>query len=201
MALISALALAVSFTGCDSKSSDSSSSAVTASANPVADYGGNMTKHWAKDGYEITTEVDYRYVTEDEAKKLAKYIAALGRSDGKLMEEALYPAALEYVKNANSCSSAEEYASKLHQQLKQFAGEEFEFDYAAVEAYAGEGDMDFSKYDKIVLDADPDAKITDRKRLSVDALFDGSNKSMNVRMGGYIDVYMYTINGVPYVLS
>lgn len=203
MALVSAMALAVCFTGCgSSKDSSSSGSTVSTSADPVANYGGDMIKHLQKDGYEITAEVDSRYVTEDESKMLAKYIAAIGKSDGKLMEEALYPAALEYVKKANSCSSAEEYAKKLHQQLLQFTGEEYEFEYVCVEEYTDEkSGFDFSKYDEIVLDADPDAEITARKRLSVDALYDGTNKSINYRMGGYIDVYMYTINGTPYVLS
>ena len=205
LAALSALALAASFTGCgSSKSSKSGSESTTASQTSsgiVGQYGANMIKHLSTDGYEITAEVDYRFVTEDESKKLAKYIAAIGRSDGKLMEEALYPAALDYVVKANSCSDAEDYAKKLHQQLLQFTGEEYEFEYTVVEEYAGENDMDFSKYDEIVLDADPDAQITDRKRLSVDALYDGTNKSINYRMGGYIDVYMYTINGEPYVLS
>ena len=204
LAIFSALTIAAGFTGCGgskSSSSETSGSSITVSNDPVANYGGDMFKHLQKDGYEITAEVDARYVTDDESKKLAKYIAAIGRCDGKLMEEALYPAALDYVMKANSCSTAAEYATVLHKQLLQFTGEDFEFDYTVVEEYADESNFDFSKYDSIVLDADPDAQITNRKRLSVDALYDHTNKSINVRMGGYIDVYMYTINGVPYVLS
>jgi len=176
MALVSAMALAVCFTGCGgSKDSSSSGSTAPASADPVANYGGDMIKHLQKDGYEITAEVDSRYVTEDESKVLAKYIAAIGRSDGKLMEEALYPAALEYVIKANDCADAGAYAEKLHKQLLQFTGEEFEFEYTCVEEYVDESSgFDFSKYDDIVLDADPDAEITARKRLSVDALYDGT---------------------------
>ena len=202
-AIAAALALTVCFSGCGSKSSSSSSAAQTAtSVNPVSQYGGDMVKHWAKDGYEITVEVDGRFVTEDESKKVAKYIAAIGKCDGKLMEEALHPAALKYVLDANGCSDAAGYASKLHKQLMQFTGEDFVFDYTTVEEYVDESTgFDFSKYDKIILDAEPDAKITNRKRLSVDALYDDSKKSTNYRMGGYIDVYMYTIDGVPYVLS
>ena len=79
---------------------------------------------------------------------------------------------------------------------------DYSFDYVVVEQYATDEDIDFGRYDEIVFDADPDAKITDRKRLSVDAIDNQQgSRSINYRMGGYIDVYIYTINGKPYVLS
>lgn len=202
-ALASALILAFSAVGCGSKSSSSgSTSTAPAAADPVSQYGGDMIKHWAKDGYEITVEVDGRFITEDESKAIAKYIAAIGRSDGKLMEESVHPAALKYVLDANGFTDAGSYASYLHTSLLQFTGGEFEFEYAAVEKLIDESTgFDFSVYDKIILDAEPDAEITNRKKISVDALYDNTSKSINVRMGGYIEIYLYTINGVPYVLS
>ncbi len=199
-AVLSAAVLAVSFTGCGSKDSSSSSAGQDVKAEDMP-YGANMIKHLKDDGYEITTEVDYRYISEDESKKIAKYIAAIGSSKGSLMEESVYPGALDYVMKATGCATADDYASMLHQQLMQFTGEEYEFEYTVTEAYAAGDSVDFSTYDKIVHDYDPDAEITDRKKLSMDALYDHTNKSIYVRMGGYIEIYLYTINGVPYVLS
>lgn len=202
-ALTAALVLALSAVGCGGKSSSSGSTSATQSAaSPVSQYGGDMIKHWAKDGYEITVEVDGRFITEDESKALAKYIAAISRSDGKLMEEAVEPAVLKYVMNANGFSDAGEYASYLHNSLLQYTGEEYEFEYATVESLVDESSgYDFSKYDKIILDEDPKAEITSRKKISADALYDHTNKSLNVHMGGYIEVYLYTVNGVSYILS
>lgn len=203
-ALAAAAMLAFSAVGCSSKdsSSDSAGSTKAASADPVAQYGGDMIKHWAKDGYEITVEVDGRYITEDESKKIAKYIASIGRSDGKLMEESVHPAALKYVLDANGFSDAGAYVSYLHETLMQYIGEEYEFEYATVESLIDESTgFDFSRYDQIILDAEPDAEITNRKKVSLDALYDHTNKSLNVHMGGYIEVYIYTINGEPFILS
>jgi len=202
-ALTAALALALSAVGCGGKSSSSGSTSATQSAvSPVSQYGGDMIKHWAKDGYEITVEVDGRFITEDESKALAKYIAAISRSDGKLMEESVEPAVLKYVMDANGFADAGAYASYLHNSLMQYTGEEYEFEYATVESLVDESSgYDFSKYDKIILDAEPDAEITSRKKISADALYDHTNKSLNVHMGGYIEVYLYTVNGVSYILS
>jgi len=201
-ALAAALMLAFSAAGCGSKDSSSGNTSSPSAVDPVSQYGGDMIKHWARDGYEITVEVDGRFITEDESKAVAKYIAAIGRSDGKLMEDSVHPAVLKYVLDANGFADAGAYASYLHTSLLQFTGEEYEFEYAAVEKLIDESTgFDFSKYDKIILDADPDAEITNRKKISVDALYDNTNKSINVRMGGYIEIYLYTINGVPYVLS
>lgn len=124
------------------------------------------------------------------------------------MEQALYPAALKFVIEKNNCKTAGEYVTLLHNQLGQFMNKEgekytdYSFDYVVAEQYATDEDIDFGRYDEIVFDADPDAKITDRKRLSVDAIDNQQgSRSINYRMGGYIDVYIYTINGKPYVLS
>jgi len=211
---VSALLL-TSFASCGSGSSSGSESATK--KNLVGDIGGNvdesvygahMVQHLQDSEYVINTEVDARFVTDDEAKLLAKYIAAIGNKDGSLMEQALYPAALKFVIEKNNCKTADEYVAILHNQLGQFMNKEgekytdYSFDYVVVEQYATDEDIDFGRYDEIVFDADPDAKITDRKRLSVDAIDNQQgSRSINYRMGGYIDVYIYTINGKPYVLS
>lgn len=219
LCLITSAMLLTAFASCSSGESSNSGSEPTTAKNLVGDitdqkyqddsvYGAHMQQHFKDDDFVITTEVDYRYVTDDEAKLLAKYIAAIGSKDGSLMEQALYPEALKFVLEKNNCKSADEYVQILHDQLGTFMNKEGEkyddyvFDYVVAEQYATDEDIDFGRYDEIVYDADPDAEITNRKRLSVDAIDDEhGSRSINYRMGGYIDVYIYTINGVPYVLS
>ncbi|MBR4626531.1 MAG: hypothetical protein IKO47_02285 [Ruminococcus sp.] len=200
-ALAAACTMLMPAAGCGDKKKGSSSSSGLTISDADMPFGAKMTEHLVEDGYEITTYVDYRYITDEESKKIAEYIAAISRKDGALMEKALYPAGLAYVMNAAGSATSAEYAEYLHNSLLEVTEGEFEFDYIQAEEYADENTVDFSKYDDIVLKADPDAEITDRKKIGLDVLFNGGRGSIHYRMGGYIYIYLYTINGTPYVLS
>ncbi len=188
----------------DSSSGSSSTSKIKSSDIP---YGASMTKHQVEEGVAIQTEVDINCVTLEESKALSFYIAGIGQGKGEVFEKCTDKRILDYVIENAGCKSADEYAKKLHEQYKTYMikdGEtepDYDFTYVVAEKMDGEDAKDFSAFDEIVEKLIPDAEIKDRKCLYIDAIdIDNGSKSLNVRMGDYLPVYIFTINGTPCVL-
>lgn len=212
-ALLAALMLAVSCASCGKKSSSSDSGTQKTSSKNMVEgpgsnvdisdsdmpYGAKMTEYGTEEGCAIKTYVDSRYVSVEEAVQLSKFIAAVGKNDVAMFEEAVYPASLKAMLNKLKFDTTKDYLSYLHDSLLQYTEGEYEFDYVNSEKYVGEGVYDYSPITDPILAAEPDAEITNKKQLEVDALFDHSNKSIHYRMGSYIIVNILTINGKPYV--
>ncbi len=203
-AVILAAVMLTAPVSCGSKSSSSSNSVVKSTDIP---YGANMTKHTVEEGVAIMTEVDHDCVSLEESKVLSFYIAGIGQGKGELIEQCTDKKLLDYVLENSGCKTADEYAKQLHEEYKNYmlkAGEEetdYDFTYVVAEKMDGESKKDFSTFDDTIHKIIPDAEITNRKCLYIDAIdIDHGSKSLNVRMGDYLPVYVFTINGTPCVL-
>lgn len=204
-AAVLAAAMATAPVSCNSKDSSSSSKKILKSTE--IPYGANMIKHQVEEGVAIQTEVDINCVTLEESKALSYYIAGIGQGNGEVFEKCTDKALLDYVVKNDGCANVDEYAKKLHEQYKTYmikSGEtepDYDFTYVVAEKMDGEDAKDFSAFDDMVQKIIPDAEISDRKCLYIDAIdIDNGSKSLNVRMGDYLPVYIFTINGTPCVL-
>ncbi len=204
-AVILAAVMLTAPVSCGSKSSSSSSTVKFKSTD--IPYGANMIKHTVDEGFDIMTEVDIDCVSVEEGKALASYIAGIGQGKGELIEKCTDKKLLDYVLENSGCKTADEYAKQLHEEYKNYmlkAGEEetdYDFTYVVAEKMDGESQKDFSTFDETIHKIIPDAEITNRKCLYIDAIdIKHGSKSLNVRMGDYLPVYVFTINGTPCVL-
>ena len=157
------------------------------------------------DGVPVITEFDYRFLSNEEGKKAAEYLSSLALKDVSLLEGSTYPPSLSNRLAREGSLTSQEFLDEEYELITSYTGGDFKFTYYLINNVLTEADTDFSSYDKLVLDSDPNAEITDRKYVEIECLYsltssDGSYSLTN-RIGSDIALYVYTIDGGVYVLT
>lgn len=216
-AALMAASMALSFASCsDKKDTDSHNEGNLAAGNPEAfdgvsqenlPYGATVTQLTPDiDGVPVMTEYDNRYLTAEEGTLVCNYFAGIALKDADMFSSAVYPPYLEFRLKTLNGISTEEFVEGQYETVNKSTGGDFEFTYIMITDCLREGEFDnFSAFDNILLDMNPDAKITERKYLQIDCMYNdttnGGNYSLKNRLGGEISLCLYTIDGKPYLLT
>lgn len=214
-AAVLAASLAFSFSSCSDKSGSSSTEGNLAGGELGSDvnvsqedlpYGATIMQLTPDiDGVPIMTEIDDRFLSTEEGTAVSEYFGSFSKKDESLLESATYPAVLDFRLKTEGNISEQDFIEKQYENIKSYTGVNFEFTYIMVNSVSGSGETDFSSYDNLVRDLDADANITDRKCITVDCMYqdldNGGNYSLSNRIGNDVTLYIYTINGNPYVLT
>ncbi len=156
----------------------------------------------------IGVSYDPRYVTAEEAAKVVDYFYSLPSKDVKRHENAVYPPILKYRLESLEVSSTQELLDSLYDLYKNYTEMDFEFTYVLIEDIVEEKNdkSAYEDYDNVLAKVAPDANVTDKKLLKVNCTYsepggNGSYSLMLHRGNKYVDVAVYTIDGVPYIIS
>lgn len=215
--VIMAASMALSFASCSKKNDaeKSKEEGNLAAGNAAAfagvseadlPYGATVTQLTPDiDGVPVMTEYDHRFLTAEEGTLVCNYFAGIALKDTDMFTSSIYPPYLDFRLKYQNGITAEEFVTGQYETVKQYTGCDFEFTYIMVTSCLGEGEFDFSSFDRILLDQSAGANITDRKYLQIDCMYnnlsDGSNYSLKNRIGGEISLCLYTVDGKPYLLT
>jgi hypothetical protein rflaF_06591 len=209
MAVVTVMTLAsYSCSGKDSSSDNAGNLAGGGPAEGVSvssedmPYGATVTK-LQNDDIPVPIEYDYRYMTEEEGRKLSEYFAAVGLKDADMIAGACYGSYLEHFYSTMNVSNIQDYLMVSYDSLKTYTGEDYEFSFFIVSDVIQNEDV-YPYYDELIYSINPDAKIESRKIATMDLYYDTeSAKSCSLynRMGNYIQVCVYQIDGQVYILG
>lgn len=205
-----AIGMALAAFSCAGKSSSSESEGNLAGGGPADDinvsqdempYGATVTK--LQNNVPVPIEYDYRYMNEEEGTKLSEYFAAVSLKDADMITGASYDSYLERNFSLMNVSDIQGYLDASYDSLKSYTGEDYEFSFFIVSDVT-EDEGIFPYYDSIVYGINPDAKIESRKIATMDLYYDTESVkscSLYYRMGNYIQVCVYQIDGQVYILG
>ncbi len=154
----------------------------------------------------MSVEYDPRYMTDEEAKQVVNYFWSLSSKDPSYLEKAVHPDLLKY-RLDEAGTTAQEFLNKEYDLIKEYTESDFTFTVTLVDGIlkADEKSSDFEFYDSLVEKAIPHAKVTDKKLFMVNCTYskpdDNGVYSLQMRLGDYVDVAVYTIDGNPYIIS
>ncbi|MCR5599500.1 MAG: hypothetical protein K6G33_01965 [Ruminococcus sp.] len=154
----------------------------------------------------MSVEFDPRYMTDEEAKQVVNYFWSLSSKDPSYLEKAVHPDLLKY-RLDEAGTTAQDFLNKEYDIIKGYAESDFTFTFTLVDGIlkADEKASDFEFYDSLVEKAIPHAKVTDKKLFMVNCTYskpdDTGVYSLQMRLGDYVDVAVYTIDGKPYIIS
>lgn len=170
-------------------------------------------------GVPATTEVDSRFFNEEEARLICNYFWAICSKDGDLFSSVSYPAYLDHILSDNNYGSAKEYMEDYYNEYYTVIGTDYEFSYIyAADCKNTDSGFNFEKYDQIIRDIAPDAKVTSKKAVPVYLNYsavDGNGGGEviprdtydfpvgGIELGdsGFIWICIYEIDGNSYVIS
>lgn len=160
-------------------------------------YGVNMTK--LKKDVPIEIEYDRNFLTEDEGRLLSNYLSAVCNADAELYKSVSYEPSVNDIVAVKESGGIDVYIKGLHDSIGHYAGEEYDFSFIVIT----DSKEDYSPhFDVILEDTAPDAVVTSKKLVTVDAYYDtpeAKDCSLYSQMGDYIYFYVYTIDGKPYM--
>ena len=168
-------------------------------------YGGQFSKLLPEE-YDtpIGVDRDPRYLSDEEAAKLADYFYAISEKKPEYLEKALHPDYLKTILEKTGTDSAQSYVDIEYDLIKQFTETDYSFDFVLVDDMVTDEDI-LKGYNSAVRSAFPDAKITGVKSFMINCTYkakpeDGGSYSLKERLGDYITLCVYTVDGEPYIL-
>lgn len=168
-------------------------------------YGGQFRKLLPEEfDTPIGVDRDPRYLSDEEAAKLADYFYAISEKKPEYLEKALYPDYLKALLEKTGTDSAQSYVEIEYDMIKQFTEKDYSFDFVLVDDMITDEDI-IKGYSSTARSALPDAKITGVKAFKVNCTYktkpeDGGSYSLKERLGDYITLCVYTVDGEPYIL-
>jgi len=169
-------------------------------------YGSTMTQLRASSNENLKMDIEYdnRFLTEEEAYKVADSVAALNTCDTELWETTMPSGFVYYLISVTESESASAFLTGRHDALAEYAGEGFDFNYIAVNSCGGEDENDFADVDESLARAGVKGEITSRKHIGIDMYYslpDGtSSNSLKAKTGTDYYFNIYVIDGEDYVL-
>ena len=156
------------------------------------------------DGLPMSIEFDDRYMTDDEAKQVVNYFWSLSSKDPSYLEKAVHPDLLKY-RLDTAKTTAQDFLNSEYELIKGYTGSDFTFTFVLVDGMLKD-DSGFAAYDELIKETMPDAKVTDKKVFMVNCTYNKPDDpngvySLQMRIGDYVDVAVYTIDGKPYIIS
>lgn len=164
-------------------------------------YGSTITQ--LKIDVPVPIEYDYRYMTEEEGRKISEYFSAVGLKDADMLSEVSYDSYLEQNFENLKVNSLQEYVEGYYDSIKSYTGEDYEFSYFIVSDVT-EDESVYPYYDNIINNINPDAKIESRKVATVDIYYDtesAKNCPLYNKVGDYIKICIYQIDGQVYIMG
>ena len=154
----------------------------------------------------LSIEYDPRFVTDAEADALSNYFYALSERNPEYLKKAVHPDLLKYRLANSSYENEQEFLDAEYELIKQYTGSDFTFDYILVDGrLKDDTDSAFETYDKLMEAASPGCNITSRNVYMVNCTYakpdDGGSYSLQMRLGDYMYICVYTIDGETYVVS
>lgn len=157
----------------------------------------------------IDIEYDYRFMSEEEAIKISNYVAALNSVDAELMNNAVYPGYLDKYVEQTGSADLKGYLELCVDNIKtNYIGSDFEFDYILINDCVDETNQvyadRFQSMDANLASRYGDLNITDKKLVSIDIMYsipdDDGSYSLSRRQGSDSLLFIYTIDGAPYIV-
>lgn len=217
-ALLTAVLTAASLWSCSGKTSGSSSTA--GGANMVGEspddgvnvgqeelpYGATITKLASASGKAaIDVEYDNRFLTEEEAGMIADYLCGLAHRDTELFESTIYPAILQNSLSTMGMENTQELLEDRYKNYKKYIEDDFDFILVTVDDVTDGSEEGFQGCDEFIEKVTPGVKAASKKELSVNCLFEtaetGGTHYLSDVFGNNLTIYVYTIDGRPYVIS
>ncbi|NLT10374.1 MAG: hypothetical protein GXY08_12900 [Ruminococcus sp.] len=228
-AAAAAAVLTLSFSSCGGKDSSSDNNSGKEIVSDIGDdvniaaddmpYGACIFRmEQGENGIPVTTEVDSRFYSEEEAKLICNYFWAISSKDGALFDSVSYKPYNDEMLKSGGYSSSQEYMEAYYDKYYIVIGTDYEFSYIyAVDCKKEDSGYNFSKYDDIIKEVAPDAEITSKKVVPVYLNYeakDGSSSGeviprdtydfpMGAELGdsNYIWICLYEIDGKSYIIS
>lgn len=211
--VLAAAVMTVGISSCSGKSSSESSGSGHNMAGDIlgggvniapADmpYGSHMTKLTENySGVPICIEYDSNFMTEDEGKLLSDYFSAINKKDVELYNKISFGPIVNEIAAMSETADAKEYIAKLYDSVKSYAEEDFDISLLNVNNVE---DASSTVIDNMLQTLAPEAEVTERKLVSVDVYYDtpeAKSCSLYSKSGSYVQIYIYTVNGKPYIMA
>lgn len=169
-------------------------------------YGATITKLTSSSGKAaIDTEYDNRFLTEEEAGMLTDYLYGLSHRDTEHFESAVYPALLQNSLSTMNLASTQALLDDRYDNYKKYIEDDFDFILVTVDDVTDGSDTGFENCDEFVEKVTPGVKATSKKELSVNCIVEtaetGGTHYLSDIFGDDLTIYVYTIDGRPYVIS
>lgn len=169
-------------------------------------YGATITKLTAASGkVAIDVEYDARFLTEEEAGMLSDYLCGLSRKDAALFESAVYPAILQNSLSTMNMEDAQALLEDRYKNYKKYIEDDFDFILVTVDDVTDGSDTGFDSCDEFIEKVAPGVKAASKKELSVNCIVEtaetGGTHYLSDIFGDNLTIYIYNIDGRPYVIS
>ena len=169
-------------------------------------YGSTLTQLRASSNEKLKMDIEYdnRFLTEEEAIKVADSITALNTCDTELWGSTLPSGYVYYLMSVTESESVAAYLQERTDAIAEYAGEGFDFNYISVNSCKGEDENDFTKVDGYLSKAGITGEITSRKLIGIDMYYslpDGSSSnSLKSKTGTDYYLNIYVIDGEIYII-
>lgn len=214
LAALSAAAAVLCTVGCDKKEDEHPDAADSYGdlAQEDMPYGATITqlKPELDENIHIQVEYDNRYFTEAEAEKISNYVYALDTVDAEFMNTVVYPGYLDQYAEKAGAENLAGYLQICRDNIRDnYIYDEFNFNYVLIndcltEDYNPDEIANFASVDSLLEAQYGELNITDRKMAAVEILYgvesDDGSYSFSNRQGGDSYMYIYTIEGEPYII-
>lgn len=196
-ALCLSMAIGMLFTvGCGDKSKKSSNQ----------EYGNTMIVN--NEGLPFSIEFDSNFLTGEEASAIVNYYYSIEQQDEELANKCSYPDYLNYLCQTCEFDSIKDFLKSNYDTMGQVLGTE-KYDFKSIKitkCFTTENKDVYTNFDEIDTMLDEAAegtssKIENRKLVEADIICtsDGKDISLTEKADGQL-LYVYTIDGKPYVL-
>ncbi len=196
---------------------DDKTSSVTDEADLLGDvaeedlpYGATVSQLKTETGkVQTSIEYDNRFMTEEEAILISNYVTALNNKDAELMSSTVYDGYLDYFAQQAGATDLTDYLTTVRNNLEtNFIGSPFNFNYILVNDCNDPSDEDnadrFASMDATLLSMYGNLNVTDKKLISIEILYtlveEGGSYSLSNRQASDSMLFIYTIDGKPYIV-
>lgn len=175
------------------------------------EYGASMMVN--SDGLPFPIEFDSHFLTADEVKAIVNYYYSIEKQDEELAKNSSYPDYLEYLSDSYEFPTVKDMLKSNYDTMGNVLGSEnYSFKNIKIVKCVTEEDKNvytyFDKIDNVInksleksgkIDSSP--KIENRKLVEADIICESGGEEISLtEKAGNQQLYIYTIDGQPYVL-
>lgn len=171
------------------------------------EYGKNMVSE-TESNLPFSIEFDNHFLTNEEADAIVNYYYSIQKQDEELAKQSSYPAYLDYLAETYEFDSVKDFLKSNYDTMGNVLGtDNYEFKNIKITSCVTEQDKDvYSYFDEIdeLLDSSAEgtsSKIEKRKLVEADITCTADGKDISLtEKAQEQQLYIYTIDGKPYVL-
>lgn len=173
------------------------------------EYGASMMVN--SDGLPFPVEFDSRFLTADEVKAIVNYYYSIEKQDEELAKNSSYPDYLEYLSDSYEFSDVKDMLKSNYDTMGNVLGSDnYSFKNIKIVKCVTEEDKDvytyFNAIDNVINKSFEKSgntlpKIENRKLVEADIICESGGEEISLtEKAGNQQLYIYTIDGQPYVL-